>query len=237
MYDIELEYSYSGGKYWSKYPHCRVFENGTYDVVVRDNYGQTTTTQVEVENNKKTILTPPSVLLSNSDGSYQEYTWSSTAVTAQMTASTSYYIDYMLEGDANWTLGERKSGFLINIAKNGMNNLLVRTRDDYGNTSIILTYPVWIDTSAPTNLNFVPEVTYANEIETTVSAIESTSLPMRYSITYDNGKTWSEPQLGRNFGLINPAKGTYQVNCRAYNAAGLYVEGIAVERVITDTIQ
>lgn len=237
MYDVELEYSYSGGKYWSKHPHCRVFENGTYDVVVRDNYGQTTTTQVEVNNNKKTILTPPNVLLSNSDGPYQEYTWSSTAVTAQMTASTSYYIDYMLEGDASWTLGERKSGFLINITKNGMNNLLVRTRDDYGNTSIILTYPVWIDTSAPTNLNFVPEVTYANEIETTVSAIESTSLPMRYSITYDNGKTWSEPQLGRNFGLINPTKGTYQVNCRAYNAAGLYVEGIAVERVITDTIQ
>lgn len=237
MNDIELEYSYSGGQYWSKYPHCRVFENGTYEIVVRDKYGQTSTTQVEVNNNKKTILTPPNVLLGNSKGNYVEYTWSNEPITITMSALSTYYIDYKLESDTNWTLSNQKKGFAITIAKNGRNNLLVRTRDDYGNTSIILTYPIWIDSTGPTNINFVPEVTYANEIITEVTAIEDTSLPLRYSITYDNGKTWSEPQLGRRFGLIDPMKGTYQINCRAYNAAGLYVEGIAVERVITDTIQ
>lgn len=235
MDNLELEYSYSGGTYWSKYPHCRVFENGTYNVMVRDKYGQTTSTQVEVTNNKKTILTPPNVLFTNSSGEYQECTWSPEAVTVQMSAGNCY-VDFKLETDADWTLGIQKSAFVINLIYNGKNNLLVRARDDYGNVSLVFSYPVWIDTKAPTNLNFVPRITYGNEIFTDVSAIEDIALPLLYSITYDNGQTWSKPQLGAQFGFIDPPHGTYQINCRAYNSAGLYVEGIATEIVITDTI-
>lgn len=39
--DVKFEYSFSDGKYWSPYDHCRVWENGTYDLMIRDNYGQT----------------------------------------------------------------------------------------------------------------------------------------------------------------------------------------------------
>ena len=49
MYDVELEYSYSGGQYWSKYPNCRVFENGSYEVIVRDNFGQTSTAYLDLQ--------------------------------------------------------------------------------------------------------------------------------------------------------------------------------------------
>lgn len=235
MNNVELEYSYSGGQYWSKYPHCKVFENGTYNVIVKDNYGQTTTAQIEVSNNKKTVLTPPNVLLGNSKGMYQEYTWSPEPVSVQMSGGK-YFVDYKLETDSEWTLGDRVQTSIVNIGHAGKNNLLVRTRDSYGNTSFEFCYPIWIDTTGPTNLNFVPHITYGNEIITTVTAIEDVSLPMRYSITYDDGKTWSKPQLGEQFTLINPPHGTYTINCRAYNGAGLYVEGIAVEVVITDTI-
>ena len=39
--DVKFEYSFSDGKYWSPYDHCRVWKNGTYDLMIRDNYGQT----------------------------------------------------------------------------------------------------------------------------------------------------------------------------------------------------
>ena len=39
--DVKFEYSFSDGKYWSPYDHCRIWENGTYDLMIRDNYGQT----------------------------------------------------------------------------------------------------------------------------------------------------------------------------------------------------
>ena len=39
--DVKFEYSFSDGKYWSPYDHCRVWKNGTYDLMIRDNHGQT----------------------------------------------------------------------------------------------------------------------------------------------------------------------------------------------------
>ena len=38
--DVKFEYSFSDGKYWSPYDHCRVWKNGTYDLMIRDNNGQ-----------------------------------------------------------------------------------------------------------------------------------------------------------------------------------------------------
>ena len=38
--DVKFEYSFSDGKYWSPYDHCRVWKNGTYNLMIRDNYGQ-----------------------------------------------------------------------------------------------------------------------------------------------------------------------------------------------------
>ena len=230
MYDVELEYSYSGGQYWSKYPHCRVFENGSYEIIVRDNFGQTTTAYVDINNNRVREVGIPTF---TSD--YVEHTWSNKSVVVKINPAASSYVVYRLNG-GSW---QTNTGVIIvNIpASDGITTIEAYCQDEYGNKSLPNTFVCNIDTTAPTNINFVPEVTYANEIMTEVSAIENTSSPLRYSITYDNGKTWSTPQIGRKFGLINPAKGTYQINCRVYNPAGLYVEGTMVERTITDTIQ
>lgn len=235
MYDTELEYSYSGGQYWSKYPHCRVFENGSYEVVVRDNFGQTSTAYLEVTNNVKKEIEPPTVQGIN----VEEYGWITTNPSIQFTAPNSeYYIDVKFTEDEDWNLATSPGNREIGLNRvDGTKTIIGRCRDIYGNVSLPITFVCYVDCTAPTNINFVPEVTYANKIMTTVTAVENIGFPMRYSITYDNGKTWSTPQIGRKFGLINPAKGTYQINCRAYNPAGLYVEGTMVERTITDTIQ
>lgn len=230
MYDVELEYSYSGGKYWSKYPHCRVFTDDAYEIIVRDNFGQTTTAYVDINNNRVKEVGIPTF---TSD--YVEHTWSNKSVVIKINPAASSYVIYRLNG-GSW---QTNTGVItVNIpAVDGTTTIEAYCQDEYGNKSLSNTFVCNVDTTAPTNINFVPEVTYANEIMTEVSAIENTSSPLRYSITYDNGKTWSTPQIGRKFGLINPAKGTYQINCRVYNPAGLYVEGTMVERTITDTIQ
>ena len=87
MYDVELEYSYSGGQYWSKYPHCRVFENGSYEVIVRDNFGQTSTAYLEVTNNVKKEIEPPTVRGLN----VKEYGWTTTNPLIQFDAPNPEY--------------------------------------------------------------------------------------------------------------------------------------------------
>ena len=227
----DLEYSWSDGIYWSKYNHCRVWENGTYSLMIKDKYGQTSTTSYEVVNNHKAIVPSPSVEGIN----VQEGQWIPTNPTVQFSNDGSYYIDIKTSSTGNWDLATAKGNRTVDLGTNiGTREIYGRCRDDYGNVSLSVSFVCGVDTSAPTNLNFVPTVSEVNEIYTTVSAIENNALPLKYSITYDGGKTWSTPQIGRQFGLINnPPKGTYIINCRAYNAAGLYVEGSPIQVTIS----
>lgn len=235
MDDMTLEYSWSDGKYWSQYNHCRVWENGTYNLKVRDKYGQTSTTTYEVTNNHKATIEPPTI--KGTTGIIENvFTANSSAGVIFTPPIDNLYIDYKIEGawyNGTWTLGTSKGRLQMGPGMAKEVTITARCRDDYGNLSQEVTFVLLRDTTAPTNINFVPTVSIANEIYTTVSAIENEALPLRYSITYDGGQTWSEPQIGRNFGLVNnPPKGTYTINCRAYNAAGLYVEGSPVQVTI-----
>ena len=85
-----------------------------------------------------------------------------------------------------------------------------------------------IDKSLPSNINILPTVKVTRDIVVEVSAINNDS-PMRYSITYDNGQTWSPPQIGRFFAHGPADVGTYTINARVYNGAGNYKEGVPVE--------
>lgn len=231
--DGELEYSWSGGQYWSQYNHCRVWENGTYELMIKDKYGQTSTTNYEVLNNHKTFVPSPTVKGNN----VQEGQWIATNPMIQFSdpsGTSTYYIDVKFSPTEEWSLGTAKGGRGIGTnGVAGIKEVWGRCRDDYGNVSLPVTFTCGVDMSAPTNINFVPTLSIANEIYTTVSAIETHALPLRYSITYDGGQTWSKPQIGRQFGLVNnPPKGTYTINCRAYNAAGSYIEGSPVQVTI-----
>lgn len=230
----DLEYSWSDGTYWSKYNHCRVWENGTYTIKVRDRYGQMTTISYEVTNSHKATVPPPTVKGIN----IQEGEWIATNPSIKFedpSETNKYYIDIKFSLNGNWDLATVKGDRTVEVDKvTGNKEIYGRCRDDYGNVSLPVTFTCGVDSSAPTNINFVPTVSEANEIYTTVSAIENNALPLKYSITYDGGQTWSTPQIGRNFGLVNnPPKGTYIINCRAYNAAGLYVEGSPIQVTIS----
>ena len=230
MNTSDFEYSWSGGTYWSKYNHCRVWENGTYSLMVKDKYGQTSTTPYEVVNNHKATVPSPSVEGIN----VQEGQWISTNPTVQFSNDGSYYIDVKMSSTGNWDLATTKGNRTVDLGTNiGTREIYGRCRDDYGNVSLSVSFVCGVDTSAPTNLNFVPTVIGTNRLSVTVSAIEDFALPLKYSITYDGGQNWSTPQIGRYFGFLSDTSGiTYTINCRVYNAAGLYVEGTPVQVTI-----
>lgn len=227
----DLEYSWSNGQYWSKYNHCRVWENGTYTLKVRDKYGQIATATYEVTNNHKTKLSIPTI----TSNTYNEGEWTSNDISILVTpGNENCRIAYKREESNSWTTFPDKRPMSMTVPSNINTAYHFKTVDDYGNESLPITFNMNIDKSAPTNINFVPTVSIANEIYTTVNVLEDKALPLRYSITYDGGQTWSTPQIGRNFGLVNnPPKGTYTINCRAYNAAGLYVEGSPIQVTIS----
>lgn len=223
MYDDTLEYSYSGGTYWSKYNHCRVWENDTYEVIVRDQYGQTATTQVEVTNNTVRELSAPVI---DSNG-YEEGVWTSEDVVLTVTSPDSdVSIYYSANQGTSWTL---LSG---DLTLSSTQSLMFQAWDTSGNQSHTSTFRANIDKTAPTNLNFVPVVQVGVIIYTEVSAIDNDS-SVTYSITYDGGETWSSPQIGQVFKYFYAPVGTYSVNCRAYNSAGLYTEGTPISITIS----
>lgn len=225
----DLEYSYSNGQYWSKYDHCRVWNNGTYDIIVKDKYGQTTITQVEITNNHKVDIEPPVI----NSGDYIEGTWSNKNITLTvMPNNANYFIDRKITS-TTWSQATVPGVQVFNFnSQTGQFHAIFRCRDEYGNVSPSVSFLMKIDKTAPTNINFVPTVTVAKEILTNVSAIDSES-PIKYSITYDNGVTWSEQQIGNRFGLPYSQSGSYMVNCRAYNATGAYVEGTPINVTIS----
>lgn len=223
MNDGILEYSYSGGTYWSKYNHCRVWENDTYEVIVRDQYGQTAISMVDITNIQIRNLAMPQV----NAGDYVEGTWSDSNVTLTVTTTdTDVDIYYSLNDGQSWSL---LNGSTYECTSS--QGLLFQTRDAVGNKSRSLAYAVKIDKTAPTNLNFVPVVYIGRIINTEVSALDPES-SVTYSISYDGGTNWSNPQPGKYFEYFNAPSGTYAVNCRAYNSAGLYTEGTPVSVTI-----
>lgn len=218
--DEYLEYSYSNGKYWSKYNHCRVWENDTYYLLVRDKYGNTTpVTLTEITNNKKRELPLPNL----DTGDYVEGTWTGSDVsllaTTDVEGATIYY---SINGGTTWQ--EVSSPILCDKTS----SFMFQMKDIYGNVGKYLTFNVNIDKSLPSNINILPTVKVTKDIVVEVSAINNDS-PMRYSITYDNGQTWSPPQIGRFFAYGSADVGTYTINARVYNGSGNYKEGVPVE--------
>ena len=55
--DVKFEYSFSDGKYWSPYDHCRVWKNGTYDlnasgVILKDGIQEKVYQRILIRNKK-----------------------------------------------------------------------------------------------------------------------------------------------------------------------------------------
>lgn len=218
----ELHYSYSNGKYWSKYNKCKLWENKEYDILVRDKNGQIATQKILIDNNIKTMFLENPLL----ETDYIEYSWSdkNKIIVRIIPRNENEYVDYKIN-DGAWIKETVKGEKEIEInCINGINILYYRTRDDNDNLSIINTFVIKTDFTSPSNINCVSEALYNSRIITTVTAVENLSLPLKYSISYDDGATWSKEQYGNKFLLSFPEKGTYKIKCRAFNSVGNYVE-------------
>lgn len=219
MEDFKLEYSWSNGKYWSPYDHCRVWSQSNdgsseYTLKVRDQYGQEVMTEIVVTNAKDRILETPVIITNKPEGQWN------TGATAyiEVTDPNKNRTYYKGANDSSWLSGNM--GTLVD----GDSSIEFYYDDIYGNKSPVVGVYLMADSTKPTNLNFVPKVDSAGRILTEVSAVKKWS-PLRYSISYDDGATWSEPQIGGKFCLTNTSgQNEYMVNCRAYNSSQEYNE-------------
>lgn len=224
MEDFELQYSWSNGKYWSPYNHCRVWSGSNdssteYTLKVRDQYGQEVLTETLVTNLKDRTLVMPTIELSQSARE-----WSSTTVTVTVKSNDTNckYIYRRTIGATTWTKEEAiQTTFSIST---GVTGIEAYYEDVYGNISPTASTYIMVNGVQPTNLNFNPTVDSAKRIFTEVSAVSTVADDLlRYSISYDNGQTWSDPQIGKKFCLVDTSgQSEYMVNCRAHTSARTY---------------
>lgn len=213
------EYSYSNGQYWSKYNHCRVWENGTYTVKVRDEFGAEDSQEVVIDYNQydSTPLLPPVI----SYGTYTQNTWTTSDVTVYVTDPNTYADDVIQVSYVAGAWSTLAGGSVTLFQTGNVRFRIYNTGSSKVSTEV--SFAALITKNAPSNLSVQPVSVVSKRIDTTMSAIDQAT-KIRYSISYDNGAIWSTPQVGRKFSIEGPLGQTFSIKGRAYNEAGLYIE-------------
>lgn len=231
--DVKFEYSFSDGKYWSPYDHCRVWKNGTYDLMIRDNHGQTAKRVYEETNvveDKEIPVKIEFIDFIDFNNNPIEYYDGITVIGSSGKMVITILGDFnnptlymKTKGQTTW----RKNGGFTNNKRilNDLGQAEYYVMDSYGRKSKIFTSEVVNATPYPP----LPEIIIVHkDAGVIISAVkdnrETSAIPRKYSISYDNGKTWSNFQLGRYFQKLNPASGTYQLKAKV-----LYTTGIEAE--------
>ena len=238
--DVKFEYSFSNGKYWSPYDHCRVWKNGTYDLMIRDNYGQTAKKVYEETNiveDKEIPVKIEFIDFIDFNNNPIEYYDGITVIGSSGKMVITILGDFnnptlymRTKGQTTW----RKNGGFTNNKRilNDLGQAEYYVMDSYGRKSKIFTSEV---VSATPN-SPLPEVIIVHAdagiiISTVKDNRETNAIPRKYSISYDNGKTWSNFQLGRHFQKLDPASGTYQLKAKIQYTNG--VEAESSSKIVT----
>lgn len=238
--DVKFEYSFSDGKYWSPYNHCRVWENGTYDLMIRDNYGQTAKRVYEetsIIEDKEIPVRIEFIDFTDFNGNPIEY-YDGIVVarsTGKMIITILGDFDdprlYMkTKGQTTW---QENGGFTNNkrtLINPGQAEYYIA--DSYGRkskifTSEVVTYTPYSPRPAITILHADSGVLITEVRDDT----ETNAVPRRYAISYDDGKTWSNWQLGRYFQKLKPSTGTYWIRVKIKYTTG--VESNSVGKMVT----
>ncbi len=238
--DVKFEYSFSDGKYWSPYDHCRVWENGTYDLMIRDNYGQTAKRVYEETNVVEDKEIPFKIefidFIDFNDNPIEYYDGIVVArSTGKMVITILGDFDdprlYMkTKGQTAW---QENGGFTNNkrtLINPGQAEYYIA--DSYGRkskifTSEVVTYTPYSPRPAITILHADSGVLITEVRDDT----ETNAVPRRYAISYDDGKTWSNWQLGRYFQKLKPSTGTYWIRVKIKYTTG--VESNSVGKMVT----
>lgn len=238
--DVKFEYSFSDGKYWSPYDHCRVWENGTYDLMIRDNYGQTAKRVYEETNVVEDKEIPVKIefidFIDFNDNPIEYYdgivvcrTSGKMVITIQGNYSNAMLYE-RIKGQDVW---RRKGSFVNNkLTVQSLHQAEYYVADSYGRrsktfTSEVVTHTPYSPRPAITILHADSGVLITEVRDDT----ETNAVPRRYAISYDNGKTWSNWQLGRYFQKINPPIGTYTIRVKIKYTTG--VESNSIGKTIT----
>lgn len=238
--DVKFEYSFSNGKYWSPYDHCRVWKNGTYDLMIRDNHGQTAKRVYEETNiveDKEIPVKIEFIDFIDFNNNPIEYYDGITVIGSSGKMVITILGDFnnptlymKTKGQTTW---QKNGGFTNNKRTlNDLGQAEYYVMDSYGRKSKIFTSEVL----NATPYSPLPEVIIVHAdagaiISTVKDNRETNAIPRKYSISYDNGKTWSNFQLGRHFQKLDPASGTYQLKAKIQYTTG--VEAESSSKIVT----
>ena len=227
--DVKFEYSFSDGKYWSPYDHCRVWKNGTYDLMIRDNYGQTAKRVYEETNVVEDKEIPVKIEYADFTDCYGnpvEY-YDGIELERAGDLCPSGNMKITIEGNFNdpWLYVKEKRGLDWQKYKQFSNNVIETflaereyyVMDSYGRKSKTFTLEGRIKTVYPSRLEIKIVQADSGIIITEVKdnlPDDAAVLPRRYSISYDNGKSWSDWQLGRYFQKLKPNSGQYLIKVK-----------------------
>lgn len=238
--DIKFEYSFSDGKYWSPYDHCRVWENGTYDLMIRDNYGQTAKRVYEETNVVEDKEIPVKIefidFIDFNDNPIEYYDGIVVARSSGkmvITIQGNYNNSVLYERIKGQDVWGRKGSFVNNkLTVQSLHQAEYYVADSYGRrsktfTSEVVSYTPYSPRPVITILHADSGVLITEVRDDT----ETNAVPRRYTISYDNGKTWSNWQLGRYFQKINPPIGTYTIRVKIKYTTG--VESNSIGKTIT----
>lgn len=227
--DVKFEYSFSDGKYWSPYDHCRVWKNGTYDLMIRDNYGQTAKRVYEETNvveDKEIPVKIEYVDFTDCYGNPVEYYDGIELERAgdlypsgnmKITIEGNFNDPWLYvkdKGDRDWWKYEQ---FSNNVIETFLAEREYYVMDSYGRKSKTFTLEGRIKTVYPSRLEIKIVQADSGVIITEVKdnlPNDVAVLPRRYSISYDNGKSWSNWQLGRYFQKLKPDSGQYLIKAK-----------------------
>ena len=227
--DVKFEYSFSDGKYWSPYDHCRVWKNGTYDLMIRDNYGQTAKRVYEETNvveDKEIPVKIEYVDFTDCYGNPVEY-YDGIELERAGDLRPSGNMKITIEGNFNdpWLYIKEKGDrdwqkykqFSNNVIETFLAEREYYVMDSYGRKSKTFTLEGRIKTVYPSMLEIKIVQANSGVIITEVKdnlPDDAAVLPRRYSISYDNGKSWSNWQLGRYFQKLKPDSGQYLIKAK-----------------------
>lgn len=227
--DVKFEYSFSDGKYWSPYDHCRVWKNGTYDLMIRDNYGQTAKKvyeEMSVVEDKEIPVKIEYVDFFDCYGNPVEY-YDGIELERAGDMRPSGNMKITIEGNFNdpWLYvkgrGDRDWQKYEQFSNNVIETFLAEREyyvmDSYGRKSKTFTLEGRIKTVYPSRLEIKIVQADSGVIITEVKdnlPDDAAVLPRRYSISYDNGKSWSNWQLGRYFQKLKPDSGQYLIKAK-----------------------
>ena len=227
--DVKFEYSFSDGKYWSPYDHCRVWKNGTYNLMIRDNYGQTAKRVYEETNvveDKEIPVKIEYVDFTDCYGNPVEY-YDGIELERAGDLYPSGNMKITIEGNFNdpWLYVKDRGNrdwwkyeqFSNNVIETFLAEREYYVMDSYGRKSKTFTLEGRIKTVYPSRLEIKIVQADSGVIITEVKdnlPDDAAVLPRRYSISYDNGKSWSDWQLGRYFQKLKPDSGQYLIKAK-----------------------